>query len=1024
MADQRKLLETGSTLILGGVCYRVEAFEGKGGSAVVYRASYPDALNVDTRHIVLIKELFPLNEHGWIYRAEDGRIICMDEGKDLMEISRSRFFMGNQINLELLQHQPSGISGNINSYEAYGTFYSVLSVHGGTNLKQILVDEKKEYSLKESVAVMKKILLALDAFHRNGLLHLDISPDNILLLPSQALLIDYNSVWDVQDVNAKEFVFSEKQGYSAPEIRLRNAGDVNYSTDIYSVCAVFFHLLWRRPLRDEEAGGQGLKRTLSGNAKVFQEVPGTAVQKAVQILMKGLHPLNRRRYQNIAGLEEDLEELQNRIDKKGVSHSALWESSLAVFKRNKEASTEYLVQPVRVKRAGRDEGRYEKEGKDSSKQEERQTGEELSECLAKGGCFLLTGPGGMGKTRFLEELWKKGTAFYSAKEAVLLYISLKDYQETGGAALFIRSVLLKGLQFTEEMAGYQEALHELELLFEERTAADKVSIILLLDGLNEAGEKQEKLLLEIEELGGRSGVGILITDRIGEVLSYALSGFAAAKLCPLTTEQIDGELKKNGLPVLQERQEEKTKTERFYSLLSQPMMLFLYLDAVKNGGNVDIITAPDMEKELILLYLEGFCRRALRTAAGSREKQLCIRYILEHLLPAAAFRMQKKKKTLLTFDEICQVSDKSFSQLTDGSFGKAFPDYHGKSRIMLEKIAGKSEWFDFAVNENLIENFGLLVRTEGGYYGLLHDHFQAVLAEKAEENQGLLRRKEKKVWKIKAAVVLAASVLAGAAGYGVFAYVLPFSGHLQEKETKAPSFTPEEEEKIHEAVACLSTSLGKWSSQIAAQKEIVAEAKISDVLDNQDEGARKNLEAVIRQKEDYLSSLYASPLSETLAADLLKLQEEKGGCPAEVMEELCGRYAVMESVSTALMEELREKLCAPDSVYDSRDKRERIVLAYQSYLDAEVKYVSYQLAILLSAMTPEQEEEVRGVITYMEALDDFYDGPGSVEKERLNDGQKRAYEALKKAQQEMNSAGYRIDWEQKKEEKQNEKNSD
>ncbi|MCD8327415.1 MAG: hypothetical protein LUC90_12310 [Lachnospiraceae bacterium] len=52
--------------------------------------------------------------------------------------------------------------------------------------------------------ILIKILDALDCFHQNGFLHLDISPDNILLLKEDALLIDYNSVWSLNG-NEREF---------------------------------------------------------------------------------------------------------------------------------------------------------------------------------------------------------------------------------------------------------------------------------------------------------------------------------------------------------------------------------------------------------------------------------------------------------------------------------------------------------------------------------------------------------------------------------------------------------------------------------------------------------------------------------------------------------------------------------------------------------------------------------------------------------------------------------------------------
>ena len=46
MQDNRQIRECGSTLVLGGVTYRLEELEGVGGSTIVYRASYPDALSL------------------------------------------------------------------------------------------------------------------------------------------------------------------------------------------------------------------------------------------------------------------------------------------------------------------------------------------------------------------------------------------------------------------------------------------------------------------------------------------------------------------------------------------------------------------------------------------------------------------------------------------------------------------------------------------------------------------------------------------------------------------------------------------------------------------------------------------------------------------------------------------------------------------------------------------------------------------------------------------------------------------
>ena len=110
------------------------------------------------------------------------------------------------------------------------------------------------------------------------------------------------------------------------------------------------------------------------------------------------------------------------------------------------------------------------------------------------------------------------------------------------------------------------------------------------------------------------------------------------------------------------------------------------------------------------------------------------------------------------------------------------------------------------------------------------------------------------------------------------------------------------------------------------------------------------------------------------------------------------------------MSYLEDALCSEASPYNTRDKRERLVKSYQDYLEAETQYLSYLLAALMTQMTPEQQGEIWEAMTYMEALDGFYDGPGSVNPDWLPDGTNRALETLKDARREMNAQGFSIDW--------------
>lgn len=178
MGKEWQVRKTGENIILGGTEYKIEGVEGCGGSSIVYRAVYRDGLNCSSFHQVLIKELFPYSQRGEIWRGPDGCVVVGEGGKELMENARDSFVQGNQANLELLSRDPEQISGNLNSFEVYGTCYSVLPVHGGNSLEALLRAGKYQ-SLAAAADVILKLLDALECFHKGQILHLDISPDNI-----------------------------------------------------------------------------------------------------------------------------------------------------------------------------------------------------------------------------------------------------------------------------------------------------------------------------------------------------------------------------------------------------------------------------------------------------------------------------------------------------------------------------------------------------------------------------------------------------------------------------------------------------------------------------------------------------------------------------------------------------------------------------------------------------------------------------------------------------------------------------
>ena len=242
--DKRKRLEAGTVLPFSGMECEIDSVVGCGANAMVYRGHYRDLQKQELFHQVLIKELFPYEPDGKIYRGENGKICVQPDAKTQIELHRLSFQRGNEVHLRVLMQHPGEIDFNINTFELNDTLYTVLGFSGGRSLEQEW-EKRKEQSLTELIGRIKKALEALEAFHDLGYLHLDISADNILLIgegkKERVTLIDYNSVHTVQEIREGAGVYySEKEGYTAPEVRAGRNREIGFASDLYAMAAVFY----------------------------------------------------------------------------------------------------------------------------------------------------------------------------------------------------------------------------------------------------------------------------------------------------------------------------------------------------------------------------------------------------------------------------------------------------------------------------------------------------------------------------------------------------------------------------------------------------------------------------------------------------------------------------------------------------------------------------------------------------------------------------------------------------------------
>ncbi|WP_305971872.1 MULTISPECIES: serine/threonine-protein kinase [unclassified Mameliella] len=228
-------LPPGTTLCNGQ--YTVETYLNSGGFGITYLAR--DSLG----RRVVIKECFP-------------NAICCRRGEDVRLRSRSydmdftravELFQKEARALAQLQHP--NIVGVHQIFEANGTAYMALDFVEGTDLFDLL-DQHPDALTPEAVRELAVLLLqALSYVHRNGILHRDISPDNILLdTMGTPVLIDFGAARQsaTQASRVLSRVHTVKDGYSPQEFYITGSAQ-SRSSDLYALAATFVHLIEGSP---------------------------------------------------------------------------------------------------------------------------------------------------------------------------------------------------------------------------------------------------------------------------------------------------------------------------------------------------------------------------------------------------------------------------------------------------------------------------------------------------------------------------------------------------------------------------------------------------------------------------------------------------------------------------------------------------------------------------------------------------------------------------------------------------------
>ncbi|MCD7765198.1 MAG: serine/threonine protein kinase [Lachnospiraceae bacterium] len=282
--------------------YMVGRAIGAGGFGITYAAWDQ---NLETK--VAVKEFFP---DGFV--ARDGSMtktvtVLPRRESDFYQKGQERF-VDEARRLAKFADLP-GIVSVKDYFQENNTAYIVMEYAEGQTLKAVLRQQPHGRMDTEIVlAMMEPVMDSLEQVHQAGLIHRDISPDNLMVDDrGRVKLLDFGSARAFVADGQKSLSVMLKPGYT-PEEQYRSRGSQGPWTDVYALCATIYRAITgRMPPESLERRGEG-----NDNLKRPSKM-GVSIRPAQEeALLKGLAVYKEDRIQSIGELRAmlNIEELR------------------------------------------------------------------------------------------------------------------------------------------------------------------------------------------------------------------------------------------------------------------------------------------------------------------------------------------------------------------------------------------------------------------------------------------------------------------------------------------------------------------------------------------------------------------------------------------------------------------------------------------------------------------------------------------------------------------------------------------
>ena len=189
--------------------------------------------------------------------------------------------------------------------EDHGISYIVMELVEGITLKEY-IDKKGRLAVREATSIAIQVCMGLEAAHRNGIVHRDVKPQNIIISTDGKVKVTDFGIARAASSNTINSSVMGSVHYSSQE--QARGGYSDYKSDIYSLGITLYEMLTGTVPFDGDStvaiAIKHLQEELPSPRKYVPDLP----KSTVQIIYKCTQKSPDRRYNDMAEVIRDLKE--------------------------------------------------------------------------------------------------------------------------------------------------------------------------------------------------------------------------------------------------------------------------------------------------------------------------------------------------------------------------------------------------------------------------------------------------------------------------------------------------------------------------------------------------------------------------------------------------------------------------------------------------------------------------------------------------------------------------------------------